>query len=688
MSKLIIAEKPSVALRLALSLSEGKPIRHFENNVSYFELNRGGEKLYVVAATGHLFTVAQKGSASSLPVFDVEWVPSYKVSRQAAFTRKYLQTIEKVGKFCNFFINACDYDIEGSVIGGNIISYLLYGDPNRKIESQEVKRMHFSTTTRQDLVNSYATMENFDRGNFEAGATRHFLDWFWGINLSRALMQSLRKAGRHKTLSIGRVQGPALGILVKRDREIKEFRPVDYWQVSATILGSRFLSKKGQIFDEKIADALVESAKKAGKAEIKSVEKREIKIRPLPPFDLTSLQVAASGAYGIDPSRTLSIAQSLYERSYISYPRTSSQKLPKSLNLPRILEDLSKQGKFKEKASALIQAKRFFPAEGKKEDEAHPAIFPTGEIPKKLTDEEVKIYDLITWRFLSTFADYATLETVKVVASIAGEEFEASGSKIVQNGWLSFYPYYKVKEVSLPSFKEGQLIEVESVKKEKNTTKPPERYTKASLIALLEEKNLGTKATRAEIIDTLFKRGYIKGSRIQVTELGYLVYDTLSKYAPEITDENLTRKLEEDMDKIMHGLKTKEEVLEEGKEIIKAAVSKFKANEEEIGKALLNGVIEAEKPTVLGKCPKCGGDLLLMHSKNGKNYAICSNWPKCDVSYPLPGNATIVPTGKVCEICHTPIVKVFMRGKVFTMDLDPTCPTKKNWKKRVKRGKD
>ncbi|MGC8547411.1 MAG: DNA topoisomerase I [Candidatus Micrarchaeia archaeon] len=683
MNKLIIAEKPSVALRLALSLSDGKPTRHFVNGVSYFEFQNGNDTLFVVAAVGHLFTLAQQHKdASALPIFEVEWVPSYKVNKSAYFTKKYLDVIERVGKGCNFFINACDYDIEGSVIGSNIISYLLYADPNKEISSEAVKRMHFSTTTKPDLVYSYLHTESYDKGNFEAGYTRHVLDWLWGINLSRALMRSLSKVGKYKTLSIGRVQGPALAILVQRDKEIADFVPQNFWEVFVFSGNTAFANLKGRIFDESAAKEIAKKAKDAGKGVVSQVEKNTAYIRPLPPFDLTSLQVAASGAFGIDPSRTLAIAQSLYERSYISYPRTSSQKLPRTLNLPRIIEELSKQEKFKDLASKLISEKRFAPAEGKKEDEAHPSIFPTGEIPKKLTAEEEKIYDIIVRRFLSVFADYATVENTSVVLEVSGEQYKAAGSKIVSPGWLSFYPYYKLKESALPEYKQGQVVAIGKVQVKKDKTKPPERYTKASLIALLEDKNLGTKATRAEIIDTLFRRGYVRGSRIAVTSLGNSVYNALSSYAPEIIDENLTRKLEIDMDKVMHGLTTKEAVIDEGKSIITEAIHEFEQHEQEIGKALLNGVIESEKPVVLGKCPNCGGDLLLFHSSNGKNFARCSNWPKCNTSYPLPANATIVPTGKVCDLCHTPIVKVFMRGKVFTMDLDPNCPSKKDWKKK------
>jgi len=684
METLIVAEKPSVALRLALSLSEGKPIRRFVNGISYYELQNGNDKLYVVAAAGHLFTIAQESKSGTLPVFDVKWEPSYKVNKHAYFTKKYLDTIVQVGKACNAYINACDYDVEGTVIGSNIISYVIYGDPNKElqIEDTRITRMHFSTTTRSDLLAAYANREKFDKGNFEAGETRHVLDWLWGINLSRALMKALRRVGKYQTLSIGRVQGPTLAILVEREKAIRSFVPKDFWQAYIELKGTVFENKKGAIFSEEEAEHILANTKRAGTAKIERVEVKETRMRPFPPFDLTSLQVEASNVFGIDPSRTLAVAQALYEHAYISYPRTASQKLPRTLNLPRIINELTKQEKFRELAEQLIKENRFVPAEGTKEDEAHPAIYPTGEVPSKLSGDEEKIYTLIVHRFLASFADYATMSNVTVTANAGGEIYEAQGSTIASAGWLSFYPFYKPKQAQIQRFEQGEKVAIAKAFLKKDKTKPPARFNKASLIALLESKGLGTKATRAEIVDTLFKRGYVKNQKIEVTELGMSVYNALSKYAPEIIDENMTRKLEVDMDSVMHGKVNKEEVISEGKEVIIRAISDFKTHEQEIGIALLDGIKAGEKANILGKCPNCGGDLILMHSRSGKNFVRCSNWPKCPTSYPLPANATIVPTGKVCEICHTPIVKVFMRGKVFTMDLDPNCPSKQNWNKK------
>ena len=681
MHTLIVAEKPSVALRVALALGDGRPLRKSIAGVGYFEIYKEGNTLYVVAAAGHLFTLAQKGPNKALPIFDVEWVASYKSNKEAYFTKRYLDTIKEVGKNCDSFINACDYDIEGTVIGTNIIKYVKTNDVNASVPWDNVKRMHFSTTTNQDLLAAYAKAEGFDQKNFDAGETRHVIDWLWGINLSRALMHAIYSTGARKTMSIGRVQGPTLAILSEREKEIKAFKPQDFWKAYITVEKILFENKKGAIFEEHVANKIVAAATGAH-AHIDSVDVREAKLFPFPPFDLTSLQLEASRTLAMDPSRTLELAQTLYERSYISYPRTASQKLPFSLNLPRIITQLAKNPNYKTIAEELIKGSRYRPIEGRKEDEAHPAIYPTGELPTKLTEEEGKLYDLIARRFLSVFAEAAQIEHTNVLLSVGEEKYEAKGSRLVSSGWISYYQYYRPQEAAMPKFEANTERPVEKAQTKKLVTQPPDRYNKASLIALLESKDLGTKATRAAIVDTLFNRGYIGGKRIEVTEYGMSVYEALKDNCPPILDPALTRKLEVDMEEIMHGKTSMEAVIKEGMETITKIITLFNKNEKAISADLSKGLEKTNQSSILGKCLKDGGNLAIKYSRAGKQFVGCGNWPNCDQTYPLPQFAKIVPMGKVCELCHTPKVKVFRKGKVFEMDLDPNCETKKNWGKK------
>ncbi len=682
MNKLIIAEKPSVALRVALSLGESQPKRYNINGVGYFEVQNEDDTLYIVAAAGHLFTLQQIDKEKrDLPIFDIHWIPSYKANESSYFTKKYLDVITDISRKCNFFINACDYDLEGTVIGTNILKLILNQDVNKPLSNERVGRMRFSTTTKPDLIKAYQETGAFDFNNFYAGEARHILDWYWGINLSRALMQTLSTIGIRKVLSVGRVQGPTLGILAKRELEIKNFIPKPIWRIFIKIGDLELENKIGNIFDKKEAEEAFDKTKN-NKAVVEELDVKDELHSPFPPFDLTSLQLEASRVFRIDPSRTLAIAQSLYEKSYISYPRTSSQKLPYTLGLKKIIEEIAKNEAYSENAKKLLENNRTRPQEGAKQDEAHPAIYPTGVIPKKITPEENKIYDLIVKRFLACFAEYWKGEKTSLLINISDEKYSISGEIVKERGWLNFYdPYYKPKEISIPKLEKGSEVKIDECYMKEGKTEPPNRYGKAGLISLLEKKELGTKATRAAIIDTLFDRGYITNSRIEVTGFGMSVYNALNIYASEILNEEMTRKLEEDMEKVAKGELTENKIIEEGQELIKTITLEFNKNGKEIGKALSEGLKESEKLNVLGKCNKCDGELLMRRSRIGKAFVGCSNWPKCNNTYPLPQYSKIIPLNKVCEKCNTPKVKVFSKGKVFEMCLDTNCETKKNWNK-------
>ncbi len=675
MNTLIIAEKPSVANRIANALGAGHEKRLGESKVGYYEIKDANGTTYVAAAVGHLFTIKQASKERGYPVLDVEWAPSYTVGTKADYTKAYLDTLEGIAKKCERFINACDFDIEGTVIGTNIIKYL-----NKNGLKANAQRMKFSTTTTEDLKESYSRLMPLDLQNFYAGEARHMLDWLWGINFSRALTYAVSGPSMKNALSIGRVQGPTLAILAEREIEISKFAPKQFWRLFCLVQDVEFINVRGDMFrKEEAAKAHDETKKNARNGIIESVETKEQHVAPYPPFDLTSLQLEASRALHMDPSLTLAIAQSLYEKAYISYPRTSSQKLPATLGLQKIISSLAKNPGYSSLANALIKEKRFKPHEGAKEDEAHPAIYPTGEMAREMTQQEAKVYDIIARRFLACFADNAAVARAKVVAKFGEEAYSASGSTILKKGWLEFYTYAKIDEKMLPAFEKGANATASKIELKDLMTQPPKRYTKAGLLSELEKKDLGTKATRAQIIDTLFKRNYIEGTSIMVTKFGMSVYEALRENASMIIDASTTRKLEEDMEMITKGKLKEEEVIDEGKKMLLEALAQFDKNKEQITMALRKGLRES---SVLGKCPKDGGDLVIRRSKAGKQFVACANYPKCTNTYSLPQNALIVPTGRTCEHCHTPFIKVIRKGRrPFEMDLDPNCITKKEWAK-------
>ncbi len=677
MKPLIIAEKPSVALRIASAIGGNKTSqKKTKDKVSYYEIEEGKNSVYVVAAVGHLFTIKQKEKNTGYPVLDVEWAPSYSVGKLSGYTKKYLDCITSVAKGCSFFINACDYDIEGTVIGTNIIKFI----NNGRLDATS-KRMKFSTTTTKDLVEAYSKMSKLDLNNFYAGEARHMLDWIWGINLSRALTTALVGRSFSRSLSIGRVQGPALAILANLEISIMNFVPKPFWRVSAYIKGAEFFSIRGDIQEKAVAEQAYGKINGAGSGIVESVETVERKVNPYPPFDLTSLQMESSRALRMDPTRTLAVAQSLYEKAYISYPRTSSQKLPQSLGLKGIIKEISRNPAYGKLAKMLIDAGRYSPVEGQKNDEAHPAIFPTGVMPEGLDQEEAALYDMIVRRFLSCFAEPGIVARLKVICDFGGEKLQANGSRMITQGWLEYYTYTKLEEKELPRFSKGEKVSANDANIKELQTQPPKRYSKATLVSELEKRNLGTKATRAAIVDTLFRRNYIEGTSIKVTKFGMVVYNTLKKNCSMIVDEETTKRLEEDMEEISRGNKSESEVVDEGKQMLLDAIKSFDQHKEQISEAMRKGLYESE---ILGKCPKDGGDLVIKRSKAGKYFAACNNYPKCANTYSLPQGAKILPTGNTCEHCNTPIIKVIRKGRrPFEMDLDPNCITKKEWAKEV-----
>jgi DNA topoisomerase-1 len=413
---------------------------------------------------------------------------------------------------------------------------------------------------------------------------------------------------------------------------------------------------------------------------VEKVERKEAQVPPQPPFDLTSLQVEAYRVFNFAPARTLELAQSLYEASMISYPRTSSQKLPAKLNLKRIIEAVSKNPEYAAHAGKLLAQNRLAPLEGKKEDPAHPAIHPTGVVGQA-GEKEMRLYDLIVKRFLSCFSESARREQMKVELLSGTENYAASGSRTTCPGWFEIYaPYAKVDEVQLPPFSEGEQVEVADFQIEEKKTQPPKRYTAASIISELERLGLGTKATRAAIVETLFKRGYVEGTSINVTPFGMAVYDLLSSVAGEIMDEELTHKIEEEMELIADG-ENEQKAIEDGKRVLLGILEKFGGKEREIGTGLMAGLRRKEAgDSLLGRCQKCGGELRSIQSKAGKQFAGCTGYPDCGATFPLPQQAKIVPVGRACEKCGTPVVKVLRKGRnTFEMCLDPACETKRGW---------
>ncbi|MFQ6087974.1 MAG: DNA topoisomerase I [Candidatus Methanofastidiosia archaeon] len=657
MGTLIIAEKPKVAKRIASSL--GTPKRKKLKDVYYYTLG----ELVVASTVGHLYTLRQR-EGKSYPVFDLEWVETSKVSTESEYLKKYISTLKKLSENVDLVINACDYDVEGAVIGYNAIRFTCRFDP------QKAKRMKFSILTSEEIKKAFENLEDLNFGMIDAGLARHEMDWIWGVNTSRALTSSLKRAsGWYKILSAGRVQTPTLKFLMERELEIRNFVPETYWILQI------FFEKDGisvvaeypeRIFEKKRAERIYNEC--LGKDGIvKDIERKVKKVPPPVPFDLGTLQREAFKAFSFAPRRTQKISQELYESGLISYPRTASQKLPPSLGFEKILENISKNPRYRQFAKEILKTP-LQPSEGKKTDPAHPAIYPTGEFWGKLTKDQEKLYDLVVLRFFSVFAEPCVQESVKLLIEVEGNPFIAKGLKTLKEGFKRYYKrYLKEKEIHLPEFEIGERIKIDDLKMPQKQTKPPPRYNPSSVIKKMENLEIGTKATRASILDILYQRGYIRGRKIMVTKLGEKLIEALNLYCREIVSAELTKHFEDEMREIREYKKSREEVLKEARAQLEEIFSKFKNSEYEIGKIVQKGFLEEN---AVGVCPECGENLLIRYAKRNKSYFIgCRGYPECRNTYSLPKGKPVFE-GKFCDVCNLPMVRISRRE----VCINPKCP--------------
>lgn len=680
---LIITEKPAAAAKIAAALSGAKDEKVTnKDKVSYYEFFKDGRRYIVGCAVGHLFGIQQIAKRGPFPNFDVKWDVAYN-KKSGAFTKKYLNVLKKLVKECDEFVVATDFDVEGEVIGWNVVRFIA--------KKKDANRMKFSLLTKEALNESFENLlPGLNWGAAIAGETRHYIDWFYGINLSRGLMKALSSTGTFRVLSIGRVQGPALKIVADREKEIRDFKPVPFWNIFLNvedIKGQRIEVKYPKdIFKE---GELLKFKHLKGKKGVAETKISEDKIKAPVPFDLTTLQSEAYKNCGYTPSQTLKVAQNLYLTGAISYPRTSSQKYDKSIGYDKILK------KLKGYTTMVKYAVNKKPTEGKKTDPAHPAIYPTGD-KIKIAEKDKKIYDLIVKRFISCFCDSALVENKKIKVVIRGLPFSTKGVQIKEKGWMNVYPHF-VKESKVPTIN-GE-VDVLEIRTEEKETKPPRRYSGASLVKELEKRGLGTKSTRANIVETLYSRGYVRNKSIEVTELGMRMCETLKKYAPIILDEGVTAKMTKELEEIeisKKGLREKEEkILDEAKSVVTKIADGMSANFEKMGKSLAdaNAVVwEKEKEAnTMSECPVCHkGRLRVMYGKKFSRYFVsCDAYPDCKTTYSLPLKGIMKPARnkegemEVCKECGFPLVISFRKSRApWKFCFNSDCPSNEELKKK------
>jgi DNA topoisomerase-1 len=698
---LVVCEKPDAARRIAHAIGTTS-FRERMGPLPVFSVtDNRNERFVICSSIGHLYGLVDVNRNRNVyPVFDIKWAPIQK--KRGTRSEQLIKTIGFLSQKATGFIHACDYDQEGEVIGYNILQYACYNKYENSL------RAKFSTLTDDEIRNSFDNLLKPSKGLAEAGRTRHMIDFIYGVNLSRALTQAFKASNngkRYCNLSIGRVQGPTLSFVVDREIEIRKHVAKPYWTIHGEFEKNVNIIK-ADYYQQKIATLAqatsIVNACTNQDGRITKIEKQKVTLGAPTPFNLSDLQKEAYRVFRFSPGYTLTIAEKLYLSGLISYPRTSSQKLPISINYKKIILGLSKIGyPYFDLATTLLARNHLSPNEGIKTDPAHPAIYPTGEKPKgKLEAVELKLFELIIRRFMATFGDPTISKHTTVTILVKDDHiFDAVGKKMLYEGWMYYYKPYIYRSrigIDLPELHEGDILRNVAVKMDQKFTQPPPRFNQASLLEEMEKEKIGTKATRSEVIGTLFKRNYISISSttshngrggIKATEIGFEIIQSMRKYVPNIVSTDLTRSLEEQLECIESGKSMSTPVIKSAIDKLKEAIFPFKENESEIGRQITDAVIisrnkQQQQQMVAGPCPVCNrGVLKIIRSRlSKKRFVGCSNYSSgtCKTTAPLPQKGLIKTTGKMCALCRWPVLKTIYAAKhQWEFCINIQCPSKK-----------
>jgi DNA topoisomerase I len=395
--------------------------------------------------------------------------------------------------------------------------------------------------------------------------------------------------------------------------------------------------------------------------------------------------LTAAASLGIGPSRAARIAEDLYTDGYISYPRTDNTVYPRSLDLREILGYLKRVEGAGPYAEKLLAGSKLSPTRGKKETTDHPPIYPTGyAFRKALRDDRWKIYQLVVRRFLATLSGPAkTLRTTLRFES-GGEPLTTSGTVVTEEGWLGVYFYGRRADEELPALEEGDEVEVVGAEVLSKETQPPGRYGQGRLITVMEDLGLGTKATRPNIIQNLYDRGYVHDDPLIPTEKGIAVAQALKDFASEIASHEMTAELERSMDAISEGKISKDSVVDESRDVLRRVYENLTESEQEFADIVWNGIRGDE---TLGKCPESGHNLIIRRNrKSGKRFVGCEGYPECRVTYPLPQKGTIIPMGTRCDACGSPEIKVLGGKRPWVTCINMDCPKKQEQREAKQEG--
>ncbi|KAB1192264.1 DNA topoisomerase I [Haloferax sp. MBLA0076] len=665
---LIITEKDNAARRIADILSGETASAERMNGVNVYKW--GGKRC--IGLSGHVVGV-------DFPPEYNDWRDVEPVELISAPVEKHptqeniVAALRRLARRAGSVTIATDYDREGELIGKE--AYELVREVN---EDVPVDRVRFSSITKREVTEAFENPDDLDFDLAAAGEARQIIDLVWGAALTRFLSLSARQLG-NDFISVGRVQGPTLKLIVDREREIEAFDPEDYWELFTNLTKDAdgaaesfeaqyfYLDEDGteaeRVWDEAAAEEAYQTLLGVDAAEVTSVKRRTRTDKPPAPFNTTQF-IRAAGSIGYSAQRAMSIAEDLYTAGYITYPRTDNTVYPDDLDPRELLGAFEGDRRFKEDAESLLEQEEIEPTEGDNETTDHPPIHPTGELPSAsdLSDDEWDVYELVVRRFFATVAEDAVWEHLRVVAEAAGLSMKANGKRLLEAGYHEVYPYFNSTESFVPDVEEGESLAVTDTHLDAKQTQPPRRYGQSRLIETMEQMGIGTKATRHDVIQKLYDRGYIESDPPRPTRLARAVVEASEDFAKLIVSEEMTSQLESDMMAIARGEATLEDVTDESKEILQDVFEGLMESREELGKQLQDS-LKADK--TVGPCPDCGGDLVVRKSRRGSYFIGCDSYPDCTYTLPLPSTGKPLIMEETCDEHDLHHIKMLAGRKTF-----------------------
>lgn len=629
-----------------------------------------GKDYTVVASNGHVRDLP--GSKLSVDV-EHDFEPKYAIVKGKAELVSNL--IDAAGK-CDHVLLATDPDREGEAISWHLATLL-------GLDLNDADRVTFNEITKSGIETGMRQPRAIDMDLVNAQQARRILDRLVGYRLSPFVSQKIRRG-----LSAGRVQSVALRLIVDREKEIRNFKPEEYWSITAKLtppaakkqFSALFYGKNGKkmkLGNQGKADAILaelESAEYTVKSVVKSVRKKS----PQPPFITSTMQQEASRKLGFQSKRTMKVAQELYEGmevpgfgtlGVITYMRTDSLRISEEARASAkafIAENFGKE--------YVPTKQRYFKQKNKVQD-GHEAIRPTNifitpEVFQSsgASRDQVKLYKLIWERFIASLMADCLQDTVKVDISAASCLFKASGYTVKFDGYTRLYEVSSDEEeengVALPTLNEGDILRLKKLEGAQHFTQPPARYTEATLIKTLEENGIGRPSTYASILSTILSREYVvrENRHVKPTELGEAITDLLETKFPKIADVKFTAQMEQSLDDIGQGEQDYVAMLHDFYDDFEQNLSKVKKEMEGVK-------IKLKEEQTDVKCDKCGANMVVKVGRFGK-FLACPNYPKCKNTKPF-----VVQTDGVCPKCGGQVIrKKSKRGyKFYGCSQYPAC---------------